>query len=113
QQELPGKMSLQASYVGSRTRSALAGKSIDSLSITDLALGDLTKGGNPNYLSAQVPNPFEGLLPGTTINGPTVARNQLLRPFPEFTGVTENDLNTRSEEHTSELQSRSDIVCRL
>lgn len=94
QQELPGKISAQASYVGSRTMSALTGKSIDSLSIADLALGDLTKGGNPNYLSAQVPNPFEGLLPGTTINGPTVARNQLLRPYPEFTGVTVNDLNT-------------------
>ena len=94
QQELPGKMSASASYVGSRTKSALASKSIDSLSLADLALGDITKGGNPNFLSAQVPNPFEGLLPGTTINGPTVARNQLLRPYPEFTGVTVNDLNT-------------------
>ena len=94
QQELPGKTSFQISYVGSRTKSALTSKSIDSLSIADLALGDITKGGNPNFLSAQVPNPFEGLLPGTTINGPTVARNQLLRPYPEFTGITVNDLNT-------------------
>ena len=35
-----------------------------------------------------MPNPFQDLLPGTTINGATVARSQLLRPFPEFTGVT-------------------------
>ena len=40
-----------------------------------------------------MPNPFEGLLPGTTINGATVARSQLLRPFPEFTGVTFSQLN--------------------
>jgi trimeric autotransporter adhesin len=42
QQELPGKMSVQASYVGSRTMSALTSRSIDSLSIADLALGDIT-----------------------------------------------------------------------
>ena len=35
-------------------------------------------------LSANVPNPFAGLLPGSTINGATVARSQLLRPYPEF-----------------------------
>jgi len=40
-----------------------------------------------------LPNPFENLLPGTTINGPTVARSQLLKPFPEFTGVTVTDTN--------------------
>src|SRR5438132_6683007 len=27
--------------------------------------------------------------------------------------VTDSDVNTRSEEHTSELQSHSDLVCRL
>ena len=93
QRELPGQMSIEASYVGSRTRSAYVSNSINSLSLANLALGDPTKGGDPNYLNAQVPNPFEGLLPGTTINGPTVARNQLLRPFPEFTGVTITDTN--------------------
>jgi hypothetical protein len=93
QRELPGHISAEASYVGSRTRAALVSKSIDSLSAADLALGDPSKGGNPNYLNQQVPNPFQGLLPGTTINGATVARSQLLRPFPEFTNVTESNLN--------------------
>ena len=36
------------------------------------------------YLSTNVPSPFTGLLPGSTINGATVQRQQLLRPFPEF-----------------------------
>src|SRR6185436_936747 len=31
--------------------------------------------------------PFQGLLPGTTINGATVQRQQLLRPFPQFLGA--------------------------
>jgi hypothetical protein len=93
QRELPGHISAEASYVGSRTRSALVSNSINSLSVADVALGDPAKGGDPNYLNAQVPNPFEGLVPGTTINGPTVARSQLLRPFPAFTGVTVTDTN--------------------
>src|SRR5437868_9525389 len=33
------------------------------------------------------------------------------RPMPEVDSAT--DLTSRSEEHTSELQSRFDIVCRL
>ncbi len=38
--------------------------------------------------TAVVPNPFAGLIPGTTLNGSTVQLSQLLRPFPQFTGVT-------------------------
>ena len=34
-----------------------------------------------NNLTANVANPFAGLLPGTTLNGSTVARQQLLRPL--------------------------------
>jgi hypothetical protein len=73
--------------------SALVSNSINSLSVANLALGDPSKGGDPNYLNQQLPNPFQDLLPGTTINGPTVARSQLLRPFPAFTGVTVTNLN--------------------
>lgn len=41
-------------------------------------------------LQQTVTNPFRGLLPGTGINGATVQRQQLLRPFPQFTGITQN-----------------------
>ncbi|MBI4876897.1 MAG: TonB-dependent receptor [Acidobacteria bacterium] len=37
-------------------------------------------------LTANVANPFRGLLPGTSLNGNTVALNQLLRPFAQFSG---------------------------
>ena len=93
QREFPGHINVETSYVGSRTMAALVSNSINSLSVANMALGDPNKGGDPNYLNAQVPNPFQDLLPGTTINGPTVARSQLLRPFPAFTGVTTTNLN--------------------
>jgi hypothetical protein len=40
-----------------------------------------------NMLSAAVPNPFYPLLPGTSLSGSTVATNQLLKAYPEFTGL--------------------------
>lgn len=40
------------------------------------------------FLSQQVANPFAGLLPGTTLNGATIPRGQLLRRFPQYTTVT-------------------------
>ncbi|MGE5360693.1 MAG: carboxypeptidase regulatory-like domain-containing protein [Bacteroidales bacterium] len=36
------------------------------------------------YLSQNVSNPFAGLVPGSTMNGSMVQRQQLLRPYPEF-----------------------------
>src|SRR5438067_9868250 len=40
-------------------------------------------------------------------------RNDGARPADEGGGAQAHDLATRSEEHTSELQSRFDLVCRL
>jgi hypothetical protein len=48
-----------------------------------------------NSLSQQVPNPFAGLLPGTNINGANVAKSQLLRPYPQFTGIAALETNGR------------------
>ncbi|HXS94989.1 MAG TPA: TonB-dependent receptor [Candidatus Limnocylindrales bacterium] len=81
QQELPASTVLDVSYVGSRTRELATSKNINSLTAAQLALGQ-------PYLTAQVANPFAGLLPGTTINGATVQRQQLLLPYPQFTSVT-------------------------
>lgn len=41
-----------------------------------------------DFLGANVKNPFAGLLPGTSLNGSTVSRSQLLYAFPQFSGVT-------------------------
>jgi hypothetical protein len=54
---------------------------------------------NADYLSAQVPNPFVGLLPTTAITdlrGATITRERLLRPYPQFDAV-----NTTTNEGSS------------
>ena len=44
-----------------------------------------------NYLSANIPNPLAGLLPGTILNGNTITRAALLTPFPQFTSISMTD----------------------
>jgi hypothetical protein len=85
QRQLPKNFVLDMSYVGSRTRRLETSVNIDSLSTANLALG-------ASVLNAQVNNPFAGLLPGTSLNGAKTTQQQLLLPFPQFTGVTVNNL---------------------
>jgi len=93
QRQLPGMIMVEAAYVGSRTRAAVVSKPINELPLEALALGDSTKGGNPNYLNQQVPNPFAGLMPGTALNSATVPRQQLMRPYPQFSSFNMMDRN--------------------
>lgn len=92
QRLLPGLVNLEVSYVGSRTHDVGASRTYNALSLQNLALGDTTQGGNPNYLNAKVANPFAGLLPGTSLNATTVSRQQLLLPFPEFTSLSQQNI---------------------
>lgn len=46
-----------------------------------------------DFLSANVPNPFAGLLPGTGLTGAVTTRDQLLGAYPVYTGVTANSTN--------------------
>jgi hypothetical protein len=92
EKQLPAQIVLDMSYVGTRSNALpVSGTNIDSLSNANLALGNTDLGGNPSYLTAQVINPFQGLIPNTSLNSGTISRQQSLLPFPEFTGVTEND----------------------
>jgi hypothetical protein len=92
QKQLAHQIRIDASYVGSLTRDAPVTETYNALSRQNLALGDVTQGGNANNLNKQVPNPFQGLLPGTSLNSATVTEQQLLLPFPEFTALTESNI---------------------
>lgn len=92
QKQLANQIRVEASYVGSRTFDVGVTNTYNALSKQNLAKGDITQGGNPNTLTQQVPNPFQGLLPGTSLNSATVAAQQLLLPFPEFTGFQQQNI---------------------
>jgi len=97
QQELPGRVLADVSYVGSRSRSLQTGKGINEVPAERLALG--------TALLNQVANPFRGLLPGTAFNDATLTQQQLLRPYPQFTGLTQ-DRHTIGKSWYNSLQVR-------
>jgi len=81
QRQLPGDLLFSTAAVGSSGRDLLASQAINEISAANLAQGSA-------FLTAQVTNPFAGSAPGTGLNGATVQRQQLQRPFPQFTGIT-------------------------
>ena len=95
--QLPYQIGLDVAYVGNRVSKLGVTRSINSIpkSENDKAIPSL--GGNTGYLNQTFPNPFAGLVPGQGINADTIARSQLLRPYPHFTGgLSMNRLNMGS-----------------
>jgi hypothetical protein len=74
----------EAAYVGSKGINL----PLNSFNLNQLD-PSLQKLGN-GVLGTNVPNPFFGLItdPNSVLSRPTVSRSQLLRPFPQYTGVT-------------------------
>lgn len=94
QRQLPGAILLDVAYVGSRSMAQSTTKGYNEISEELMNQGNPFLGGNPNTLNQQVPNPFANLIPGTGLNSANVPRNQLLRPYPQFTGFNVQQLNT-------------------
>lgn len=86
QRELPFGMTLDVSYVGSRSRDVAVNRPINELPVEALALG-------ASVLNQSVPNPFQGLINAGGLGAATVPRQQLLRPYPQFTSFNSSDRN--------------------
>ncbi len=98
QRALPANTILEVGYIGNRglfLPEGDPGTPYDQLTTNYLALG--------NSLYDQVANPFYGIIttPGSPLANPTVARNQLLRPFPQYTNVQ----SVRKPETSSNYQA--------
>ena len=89
QRNLPGNTLVEVDYVGSHLARLAVSKSLDYVPASYLNVGQARVASVVNLLSASVTNPFAGLVPGQTLNNPTIAQSQLLLPYPEFTGVSE------------------------
>ncbi len=77
-----GNTVLQGAYIGNHGLKLLFGSStaeLNQLPTADLALG--------NQLLQPVANPFYGVITSGALSGSTIPYGQLLRPFPEYTGV--------------------------
>ena len=89
QRELPGRTLVSASYVGSRAY-YLAAPSTDFTGAINENINQV----NPTYLSLgtallqAVPNPLYGIITSGSLAGSTIPQSQLLKRYPQYSGVT-------------------------
>jgi hypothetical protein len=90
QRELPKRVLMEVSYVGNQGDSMQVSRDYRPLPLQYLSRSPFRDQVAIDYLSAQVPNPFYPLLPGTGLSGTTVSRSYLLSSgmYPQFTGMT-------------------------
>lgn len=94
QRELPGGLALSVAYAGSKgVHLPGPDQQINQLPTQYLSLG--------SRLQDQVPNPFFGQISLGTLSLANVARGQLLRPFPEYTGFSLKNPNNRNSMYHS------------
>jgi hypothetical protein len=90
QRDLGGGFVVEVAYVGSRGRNLPVTRELNQLPSQYLSTSPMRDAAQETYLSQQVPNPFQGLMPGTGLNGATIQRKQLLLPFPQFLAGASN-----------------------
>ena len=86
QREISKDLVMEIGYMGSRGSKLLENRDLNFVPLEFLSTSPQRDQANINRLTANVRNPFAGLLPGTGINGTNVAQEQLLRPYPQFSG---------------------------
>ncbi len=104
QRELPGNNLVELSYVGNRGTHMRIGRDFNPTPRQYLSTQPFRDQKTIDFLNAQVSNPFFGLLPGTGLASSTVSRAQLLRPFPQFTGVSADVNQGYSWYHSMQLR---------
>ena len=91
-------------YVGSRGTDLPVPRAINNIPMQYLSTSRIRDTATEALLSGNVPSPFTGLLPGSTINGATVQRQQLLRPFPEFGTISVEEYAGSDRYHAATVQ---------
>ncbi len=88
QQQLPGRALLEVSYVGNRGTRLRITQDLNPIPRQYLSTLPTRDQAAINLLGSQVANPFYPMLPGTNLASTTVSLSQLLKPYPQFTGVS-------------------------
>ncbi len=95
QYQLPFRSVLEISYNGRFGRNLPTSYSRNSITFAQYQqYGSALTG-------TSVPNPYAGLLPGTSLNGATRTLQQSLLPYPQFTGITENNMSFGTSKYNS------------
>jgi hypothetical protein len=104
QRQFMSDLVVEVAYVGSRGVNLRTTRQLNPVSEQYFSRSPERDQAAIDFLSTNVANPFYPLLPRTNLSGTTVARSQLLRPFPHFTSITMQDNNGYSWYHS--MQTR-------
>jgi hypothetical protein len=97
QREVYGGTVIEIAYAGAKGTHLPGAINQNQLSPQNQALGSAV-------LQKQVTNPFFGLVTTGTLAAPTVAYGQLLRPFPQYDGVSFGESNRNSIYHSMQVR---------
>jgi len=95
QHSFPAQITMDLAYAGSQGSNLYNYTLLNQLPDQYLSLG--------NALNQQVPNPFYGIVKVGLLANPTVPREQLLLPYPQFTYLNSNLSNGSSIYHALQL----------
>ena len=84
QRALASDLVIEAGYVGNHAVHLGVNRQLNFVPREFLSTSEVRDAATINRMTANVPNPFAGLVPGTPLNGSTVRRAQLLGSFPQF-----------------------------
>src|SRR5262249_8033940 len=87
---------IEVGYMGNQAEKLQVNRQIDGIPLQYLSTSPVRDQANIDRMTASVTNPFAGLIPGTGLDGSLVSRGQLVRPFPNFTGISAQQLNDGS-----------------
>jgi TonB dependent receptor len=105
QRELPWYFLVEGTYVGSFSENIPVSRELNSVPGQYFSTSPVRDDATNNFLTLAVANPFAGLLPGTSLNSATVARSQLLRPYPQFVTVNNVSVTALETNGTSDYTS--------
>ena len=88
QREFPHRVVLDVAYVGNRGAHIETSRNLNALPVVYLSRTGERDQSLINYLSANLPNPFYPLLPGTDRAGTLISRAALLTAYPHFTSLS-------------------------
>ena len=104
QHDLGGGWVAAFTYLGSRGTNLPVVQQVNNIPMEYLSTARARDTANDTLLTQNVPNPFAGLLPGSTINGANVQRQQLLRPYPQFQAFALENYEGTDRYHGATLQ---------
>jgi hypothetical protein len=90
QHQFPGSMILETAYEGNHAVHLGVDSGLNPVPAQYLSTSPFRDQATIDRLTANVKNPFAGLVPGTSLNGSTIQLQNLLVPFPQFSSTTAN-----------------------